>query len=152
VIVLDTSVLYALLDARDDLHGQARAWYDTVDEELVTTPLVLAETDHLTGARAGARALSAFRHDIEAGAYRVEWWATAAQDSAALAERYADLGLGLTDASLLRLCDRVETVRIATFDERHFRAIRPLSVGPAFQLLPIDQGPPPPKDRRPSTT
>lgn len=138
MIVLDTSVIYALLDARDDLHRQARTWYDSVDEELVTTPLVLAETDHLTGVRTGARALSAFRHDIEAGAYKVEWWATAAQESAALAERYGDLGIGLTDASLVRLCDRVATVRIATFDERHFRAIRPLSGGPAFRLLPID--------------
>jgi hypothetical protein len=146
VIVLDTSVIYALLDARDDLHRQARAWYDSVDEELVTNPLVLAEADHLTSARAGARALSAFRHDIEAGAYKVEWWATAAQESAALAERYGDLGIGLTDASLVRLCDRVGTVRIATFDERHFRAVRPLSGGPAFRLLPIDQ------DHRPATT
>lgn len=139
MIVLDTSVIYALLDARDQGHPAARAWYETVEEELVTTPLVLAEADHLAATRGGARAVTAFRADIGAGAYRVEWWSGAARDAAEVAERYQDLGIGLTDASLVVLCERVETLAIATFDERHFRAIRPLSGGPAFQLLPTDR-------------
>jgi hypothetical protein len=139
VIVLDTSVIYALLDAGDDRHRSAQAWYEMVDVELVTTPLVLAEADHLAGARAGTRAVAAFRADVRAGAYRVEWWSGAAQECAAVADRYADLDIGLTDASLVVLSARMETLDIATFDERHFRAIRPLSGGPAFRLLPSDR-------------
>lgn len=138
MIVLDTSVIYALLDAADRRHREALAWYGELDEELVTTPLVLAEADHLAATRGGPRALRAFRADIRAAAYLVEWWPTAAREAAELADQYADLGIGLTDASLVALAARVASIDLATFDERHFRAVRPLAGGPAFRLLPID--------------
>lgn len=51
--------------------------------------------------------------------------------------RYRDLELGLADASLVVLAGRHRTTRIATFDERAFRAVAPLSGG-AFTLLPAD--------------
>lgn len=138
MIVLDTSVIYALLDGRDQLHGQALGWYRGVTDELVTTPLVLAEVDHLAANRAGARARAAFHHDVAAGAYRVEWWTRAAAETIAVAAEYPDLGIGLTDASLVSLAARLSTVQVATFDARHFRALRPSQGGSAFTLLPAD--------------
>jgi predicted nucleic acid-binding protein len=138
VIVLDTSVIYALIDAADDRHREALAWYDRLDEELVTTPLVLAEADHLAATRGGPRAVRAFRDDVRAGAYLVEWWPTAAGDAADVADRYGDLGIGLTDASLVVLAARVGSVDMATFDERHFRVVRPLAGAEAFRILPLD--------------
>lgn len=138
MIVLDTSVIYALLDRRDARHDEARAWYGVIDEELITTPLVLGEADHLAAIRGGDEALRAFRADVAAGAYLVDWWPTAAREAAELADRYGDLGLGLTDASLVVLAARVDSVDVATFDERHFRVVRPLARGDAFRLLPLD--------------
>jgi hypothetical protein len=44
----------------------------------------------------------------------------------------------MTDASLVALAARVDTTRVATFDERHFRAVHPLSGGDAFVVLPVD--------------
>jgi hypothetical protein len=138
VIVLDTSLIYALLDGADSRHRQALEWYERLDEELVTTPLVLAEADHLAATRGGSRAVRAFRDDVRAGAYLVEWWPGAAREAAELADRYADLGIGLTDASLVVLAARVGSDDVATFDERHFRVVRPLSGAEAFRLLPLD--------------
>jgi predicted nucleic acid-binding protein len=138
VIVIDTSVIYALLDGRDGLHRRAASWYRGVDEDVATTPLVLAEVDHLAMTRAGAKATRAFRSDVRAGAYAVEWWDDAADQSATIADRYQDAELGMTDASLVALAERIGTTRVATFDERHFRAVRPLSGVDAFVLLPID--------------
>ena len=138
MIVLDTAVIYALLDAADQRHRQALDWYNKLDDELVTTPLVLAEADHLAATRGGARAARAFRADVAAGAYLVDWWPAAAREAAAIADQYAALGLGLTDASLVALASRVGTVDIATFDQRHFRAVKPLGGGDAFRLLPLD--------------
>ena len=138
MIVLDTSVIYALLDAADHLHQQARDWYVGLDDELVTTPLVLAEADHLATTRGGVHAVRAFRDDVRRGAYRVDWWASAPQESTDVADRYDSLGIGLTDASLVALAARVRTTNIATFDERHFRVIVPLAAGDAFRLLPLD--------------
>jgi len=39
---------------------------------------------------------------------------------AELAERYANLGLGGTDASLVALAERLDLTTLATFDRRHF--------------------------------
>ena len=74
-----------------------------------------------------------------AGAYRVSWWGDAAVQAAEIAQQYADLGVSLADASLVALAARLQTIEIATFDERHFRAIRPLWGGDAFRLLPLDE-------------
>ncbi len=138
MIVLDTSVIYALLDAMDHLHEQARDWYAEERDELVTTPLVLAEADHLAMTRGGERAVRAFHDDVRSGAYPVDWWPKAGQECADVADRYRSLGIGMTDASLVALAARVETLKIATFDERPFRAVRPLIGGAAFQLLPME--------------
>jgi predicted nucleic acid-binding protein len=138
VIVLDTSLIYALLDGADSRHREALHWYERLDEDLVTTPLVLAEADHLAATRGGSRAVRALRVDIRAGAYLVDWWPSAAREAAELADRYADLGIGLTDASLVVLAARVGSEDVATFDERHFRVVRPLGGAEAFRLLPLD--------------
>ena len=138
MIVVDASVAYALLDERDAGHEAARSWYDQPHRDLLTTPLVLAEVDHLAAARLGGAARSAFLGDIDRGGYYVAWWSSAVADSVQIAQRYLDLGVSLTDASLVALAARLETTSIATFDERHFRAIQPLTGEPAFTLLPVD--------------
>ena len=55
---------------------------------------------------------------------------------AELTERYADLGLGGTDASLVALAERLGLTTLATFDRRHFTVVRPAHT-PGFTLLPV---------------
>ena len=57
--------------------------------------------------------------------------------AASVCEHHRDLELGLADASTFVLADRWRTTALATFDERHSRAILPLGGG-AFELLPAD--------------
>lgn len=138
MIVVDTSVIVAYMNSADDAHGLVAAWFDDLDDDLATTPLVVAEVDHLVGARGTPAAQSALRSDLAAGAYLVEWWPGAIASAVKVAERYASTGLGLADASLVALAERLGTIEIATLDERHFRAVRPLAGGKAFKLLPAD--------------
>lgn len=139
MIVIDTSAIVAYMNSTDAHHAAASAWLDATEEDaLVTTPMVAAEVDHLVAARGGQSALTAWRDDLSAGAYLLEWWPGAAAAAVPIAERYADNGLGLTDASLVALAQRIGTIEIATLDERHFRAVRPLEGGDAFRLLPSD--------------
>ena len=138
MIVIDTSVIVAYMNAADDHHDAVSAWFEDLDDDLATTPLIVAEVDHLVAARGGRSALSALRADLAAGAYLVEWWPSAIASMLNIAERYADNGLGLADASLVALAERLDTAAIATLDERHFRAVRPLAAGTAFRLLPTD--------------
>jgi predicted nucleic acid-binding protein len=139
VIVVDTSVILAYMNSADDHHGTVCDWLQDEDDDLVTTPLIVAEVDYLVAARGGRAAASAFRADLVAGAYVVQWWPGAINTAVAVAQRYADLGLGLADASLVALAERSNTVAIATLDARHFRAVRPLAAGAAFRLLPSDR-------------
>ena len=139
MIVVDTSFLYALLDRRDAYFVQAADWYATVDEDLATTPLVIAEVDHLARTRAGPPASAAFRADVRNGAYLVDWWSSAARESVLVAESHSGTDLSLTDASIIALARRLDTTRIATFDHRHFRSLRPLQrTADAFTVLPTD--------------
>jgi uncharacterized protein len=138
VIVVDTSIIVAFMNAADAHHDSVGAWLDGTSEDLATTPLIVAEVDHLIGVRGGRAAQRALRADLAAGAYIVEWWPGAVATAVAVADQYADNGLGLTDASLVALAERLDTVDIATLDERHFRAVRPRTGGSAFRLLPAD--------------
>jgi predicted nucleic acid-binding protein len=52
-------------------------------------------------------------------------------------EKYADIEIGLTDASIVVLADRYECDTILTLDERHFRVVLQLK-GRPFRLLPAD--------------
>jgi len=138
LIVLDTSFVVALLNGKDADHRKAAGFYANASGGFATTPLVLAEIDHLLHSRAAPPVIEAFHLEVRAGSLGVEWWSKLDVRAAEIAERYADLGLGLTDASLVALAGRLETRRIASFDERHFRAVEPLTGGASFELLPAD--------------
>jgi predicted nucleic acid-binding protein len=140
LIVLDTSVVLAFMDRGDANHEPVREWMQEQDQELATTPLVIAELDHLILRQGGASAARALRKDLDEGAYLVEWWPAAMHETIALAERHRSMDLGLTDASLLALAAHLQSTRIATLDERHFRALKPQSNSDAFTLLPADAG------------
>jgi hypothetical protein len=52
-------------------------------------------------------------------------------------DQYRDLGIGLADASIVVLADRVGTNDLLTLDERHFRAVATVD-GDTFRLFPSD--------------
>lgn len=139
MIVADTSFVLALFNTTDALHQAAAAWERTNRLYLATTPLVVAELDYLLERRGGELARAAFSNDLRCGGYRVEWWADALNETLAVAKAYSELSVGLTDASLVALAARLGTTQIATFDERHFRAMTPLQGGGHFTLLPMDE-------------
>jgi uncharacterized protein len=136
VIAVDTSVVVAFMNRRDDDHERVAVWMETLREDLFTTPLIIAEIDHLVSRAGGQEAALAFYEDLTSGAYAVEWWPEAVAETVKAATEHR--GLGLSDASLLTLAARLGTTRVATLDERHFRALRPLTGEAAFVLLPAD--------------
>ena len=132
-VVIDTNVVLAALNPRDDDHDRAVAWYGTLDEDLVTTPLAVAEMDYLVAQRGGGAGTELLLDDLESGALQVRWWATAMTETLSIVRRHPKLGLA--DASLLALAPVVRTTRIATFDRNHFQAARAAD-GTPFTLLP----------------
>jgi predicted nucleic acid-binding protein len=133
-VILDTSVALAIYDAGEPDHDAVGAWLRTLDEDLVTTPLALAEMDHMLAVRGGKAVRDALWRDLADTAYEVRWWADALSESIGIARRYPFAGL--TDASLVALTRRMRTNRIATLDQ-HFRSMTTPG-GEGFVLLPAD--------------
>jgi predicted nucleic acid-binding protein len=72
------------------------------------------------------------------GAYQLEPFSS--EDVAhakRIMDRYADLPIGLADASVVVLANRHRTLDLLCTDERHFRALRGPG-GKPFRLLPYD--------------
>jgi len=134
-VVVDTSFILAVVLDPEDNHARAVEWINEVDEELVTSPLTLAELDHMVPKYAGEAAQHALWEDFDAGVYGVRWWADALTETLAIARRRPFLGL--TDASLVALSGRLRTNRIATFDP-HFRSVLTPD-GEPFAMLPDDR-------------
>lgn len=138
MIVLDTSGVLAAIDAAQRDHQAARQALEDDPGPFVLSPFVLAEVDYLLSTRVGRDAELAFLEQVATRAYRLEPFSEADVGTARrVIERYEDLGIGLADASVVVLAQRARTTRLLTLDERHFRAVRPLS-GRAFRLLPRD--------------
>jgi len=138
VILLDTSGLLAAIDASQHRHIAARDALRSAPAPWILSPFVLAELDFLLVARVGQAAERALLGEVARGVYRLEPFN--AGDIAAADQvigRYADLQIGLADASLVVLADRFGIADVLTLDERHFRALR-VPGGRPFRLLPAD--------------
>jgi uncharacterized protein len=133
-VVLDTNVVVALYDAADPDHALVADWLTSLDEDLVATPLAVAEMDYLVLQRGGDVARDALWRDLDAGAYLVRWWADALNETLRIARLHPFAGL--TDASLVALAGLLRTRRIATVDQ-HFRSMT-TPAGEPFVLLPDD--------------
>lgn len=56
MIVVDTSAILAYMNSADHDHDAVRRWLEAAEDDLVTTPLIVAEADHLVAARGGRSA------------------------------------------------------------------------------------------------
>ncbi|MXV99334.1 MAG: PIN domain-containing protein [Acidimicrobiaceae bacterium] len=139
-MIVDTSLLLAAFVPDQRMHAECAQVLRTV-RPLVLSPLVLAELDYLTARIAGVDAELALLAELSSGAYELASFGLDDLTRArSVVERYQDLPLGLTDASLVVLADRYDTDTIGTLDERHFRVVRSLS-GRPLRILPADTDP-----------
>lgn len=133
--MVDTSFVVAAYDDGASEHAAVAAWLRTADEELVTTPMAVAEMDYLVLRRGGATARNALWRNLDAEAIVVRWWADGTSETLSVARSRPEIGL--VDASLVALATRLRTDRIATFDLRHFRTLETRG-GKPFTILPDD--------------
>jgi predicted nucleic acid-binding protein len=53
-------------------------------------------------------------------------------------QQYTDLDIGLSDLTIIATAHRLRTSRLLTFDQRHFRTVKPIGGG-SFTILPADR-------------
>lgn len=135
MLIVDTGPLVATADRDDPDHVACDALLAS-SSPLVTTGLVIAEAAYLITSRVGVGGETALLDDITSGRIIIEAFTIPDWDRVReLVERYADLKLGTTDATVITLAERHKATEIATLDHRHFHAVRPTHT-PGFVLLP----------------
>lgn len=136
MLIVDTGVIVAAADRDDRHYDAALELLGSEPGPLVTTAMVIAEAAYLLDRELGPTAEVSLYQAILDGELRVETlgsvdWRRIRQ----LVETYADLRLGGTDASLIAIAERLAATKVATFNHRHFRVVRPAHCD-AFELLP----------------
>ena len=138
MILLDTSGVLAAIDLSQRHHRAAAAALAAAPPPRLLSPFVLAELDYLLIRELGIEFELSVLREVAAGAYTLAPFdEDAVGEAEAVARRYADLRIGLADASAVVLAGRYGTNRILTLDERHFRALR-APRGRRFRVLPAD--------------
>lgn len=136
MIVADTGAVVALIDADDAHHDVMVHLYDADPTEWLLPWAILPEVDYLLSRHVSAAAAHHFLADLAAGAFAVEWGASSDLLRArALCAQYEALQLGLVDAVVAAVAERVRARAIATIDLRDFG---PLTLRGAPKLLPRD--------------
>lgn len=139
MIVCDTGPLVALSNERDDYDIVANDLFRDLHmtgEEIVIPATVLAEVCYWLHKHGGPVVEAAFLDAVADGVFALADVTTEdVERMAELVRRFGSFPLGGTDASVVALAERLGVREIATFDRRHFPAIRPKDGG-HFTLLP----------------
>ncbi|HEX3829910.1 MAG TPA: PIN domain-containing protein [Sporichthyaceae bacterium] len=136
MVIVDTSVLFALFDTDEPDHAKVGNLLARDVGPLVVSPYVVAELDHLMTSRIGARGELLGLRELNGGAWDLAGFGREELTAAiALIEKYPDQNIGFTDASIVVLAKRFGTKTVATLDRRHFDVLRPLDGG-RFTIVP----------------
>ena len=144
-LLCDTGALLDYLNAAAPDHEAFRRAIDRARARYVPG-LVLAEVDYFL--RRERPAMAALMQDLQRGAFTY-FPPTLPLLSRALEidHRYESLGLGLVDASVVAVAERLRITRIVTRDVRHFAAVE-LRGGKRFELVVQPTRPDPGDPRR----
>jgi predicted nucleic acid-binding protein len=135
-LIVDAGPLYASLNRSDPDHARCRSLLDTFSELLVVPAPVLVEVEYLARTRMHVGISVAFLGDVIRGVFEVEELGMPDyRRIREVCEQYSESAIGLVDAAVLAVAERLNESKVATLDHRHFRMLRPRHVD-ALQLLP----------------
>lgn len=126
MLVVDAGPLVAAAATADRNHARCVALLLQAPPPLIVPALVVTEVAYFLADRIGHAAEQAFARSLRDGELLAEPvepsdWARIAE----LLDRYADLPLGIVDASVVATCERLGVGALATLDRRHFSVVRP---------------------------
>jgi predicted nucleic acid-binding protein len=135
-LVLDTGVVLAAIEPRDDHHVACSRLLAGAREDRIVPAPTLVEVEHLLDRTPQVDTFVSFLDDCRRGGFQIEELETA--DYVRVGElltTYADLRVGFVDAAVLAVVERLREPKLATLDHRHFSVMRPRHVD-ALELLP----------------
>jgi predicted nucleic acid-binding protein len=135
-VVVDTGVLLGAADGDDTDHERCATLLRDHRGELKVPAPVIVETAWQIERNLGPVSEAGFLRLITTGRLEVVDLGVADYERCAgLIETYADLGLGLVDASVITVAELLGVATVATLNRRDFAVVRPRHVE-AFELVP----------------
>lgn len=133
-VLVDTGVLFALLDKDDIHHAAAKKLFEEGAGPFLIPTVILPEVCYLTHKYLGPKVELAFLEGLLQGELPLEWGKP--EDLSRSVEILrARPEFGMVDAMVMAVAERLKIVRIATIDHRHFGHFKPRHCQ-AFELLP----------------
>ena len=133
-VIFDSGVVFAALDRSDRWHERAVALMRGQRWPPLLPATTVPEIAYLVRKMLGPEVEHAFVTDIATGAFAVETlkgddWSRTAE----LMHEYPEIGM--VDASVAAIAERLRIPTLATVDRRHFSTIRPRHIK-RFALVP----------------
>jgi len=135
-LLVDAGPLVAVASRTDQAHDRCVELLSSVPRPLVVPVLVVSEAAHLIERHVGAHTERSLANAFRAGELVVEPIEPSDWDRISeLVDTYDDLPLGIVDASVVALAERLKVTTLATLDRKHFSVVRPKHCD-AFKLVP----------------
>jgi uncharacterized protein len=134
-ILLDTSVIVALLDRNDAGHKRCAEAIERVDRPLITCEAVVTESCHLLNHISGAP--EEVLRNLEHGIFKISFELSASVGAiGTLMRKYADTPIDFADACLIHMAEELNTGDILTLDS-DFLHYRWRKTKPFNPLIPL---------------
>lgn len=136
MILCDTGPLVAAALRQDPDHHACVELFTGLrlaQRRLLVPPMVTAEVGYMIQTYGSPELEAQFLDSLATG--DVELVAEDYTRIVELVKQYAGFPLGVTDASVIALAERLDVTEVATLDHRHFRGIAPRQVA-AFAIRP----------------
>ncbi|MBI5188215.1 MAG: PIN domain-containing protein [Nitrospirae bacterium] len=122
-ILLDTGAFVALLDKSEKNHERCVTFFKDFKGRLLTTEPVLTETIYLLGPSIRAQR-TCIEFILKDGAILVPQSSQSLSRAAELLEKYRDIPMDFTDATLVVLAEETGINEVFTLDKKGFNAYR----------------------------
>lgn len=139
MILIDTGPIVAAALSSEQHHDACAHLFSELrlaQQQMLVVPTVLAEAGYMLRTVGTPRQEVEFLKGVADGDFDVVNLTPVDLDRIAeLTAQYIDHPLGVTDASIIAVAERLKITEIATINPRDFRAVRPRHAG-YFTLLP----------------
>jgi predicted nucleic acid-binding protein len=137
-VIADSGGVYAIYDGGDEHHERVSSFLRTHRPTIFIPAPLLGELGYMLAEWLGEPAVVQFLKDLQDGAYTlIDLTRNDIQVALAVLTKHPRLKLGLCDASVVAVAQRLLINQILTVDRKHFRIVKNAK-GKAFELLPWD--------------
>ena len=135
-ILIDTGIVIALADKSDAWHQRSLGFINAYNGKVIAPSTIIPEACYMLNTYLGLSAEMAFIESVVRRELLIE--IVTVEDlgrSLEIMRLYSTVNIGLVDASIIAIAERLGVSKILTTDRRHFSVIKGKH-GPHFELKP----------------